>query len=59
MNLCRSTLLVFAVAIAQTHAAIYDDISQLPTHAYDYIIVGGMLPASYHEPKRRTHQQLP
>ena len=43
MNLYRKPLLFLAVVVAQTYAAIYDDVSQLPTYAYDYIIVGGML----------------
>ena len=43
MNLYARSLLLLAVAIVQTHGAIYDDVSQLPTHAYDYIIVGGTL----------------
>ena len=44
MNL---SLLFLAVAIAQTYGAIYDDVSQLPTHTYDYIVVGGTSFAPY------------
>ena len=55
MNLCTKSLLLLVVAIAQTYGAIYDHVSQLPTHEYDYIIVGGTLPAPYHEPNPRTH----
>ena len=54
MNLRSSSLLLLAVAIVQTCGAIYDQVSQLPTHDYDYIIVGGT-PSPYHELKRRTH----
>ena len=51
-------LLFLAVAVAQTRGAIYDQVSQLPTHTYDYIIVGGTLPAPYHERKElmRNHR---
>ena len=55
MNLYTRSLLLLAVAVAQTCGAIYDKVSQLPTHAYDYIIVGGTLPTQYPEPKGRTH----
>jgi len=37
------SLLFLAVAVAQTFGAIYDQVSQLPTHTYDYVIVGGTL----------------
>ena len=51
------SLLLLAVAVAQTHGAIYNDVSQLPTHTYDYVIVGGTLHTPQHGPKRRTHPQ--
>lgn len=44
MNLYTRSLLLLAVAVAQTHAAIYDRVSQLPTSTYDYIIIGGKSP---------------
>ena len=43
MNPHTKSLLLLAIAVAQAHAAIYDHVSQLPTHTYDYIIVGGTL----------------
>ena len=55
MNLYTRSLLLLAVAVAQAYGAIYDKVSQLPTHAYDYIIVGGALPTQCREPKGRTH----
>jgi len=42
MNLCTRSLLFLAVTVAGSYGAIYDQVSQLPTHAYDYIIVGGV-----------------
>lgn len=42
MNLLTKSLILLALAIAQTHGAIYEQVSQLPTDTYDYIIVGGM-----------------
>ena len=51
MNLHTRSLLLLAIAVAQTYGAIYDKVSQLPTHAYDYIIVGGALPTQYPEPE--------
>ena len=54
MNLYTRSLLL-AVAVAQTYGAIYDDVSQLPTRDYDYIIVGGTSWTPYHEQKRRTY----
>ena len=44
MNLYSKSLLLLGVAIAQTYGVIYDQVSQLPTDVYDYIIVGGMFP---------------
>ena len=41
MNLYTRSLLLLAVAATQIHGAIYDHVSQLPTHTFDYIIVGG------------------
>ena len=55
MKQYTKSLLLLAVAVAQAYGAIYNDVSQLPTHEYDYIIVGGTLPRLHHEPKRRTH----
>ena len=37
MKLYTKSLLFFAVT-----GAIYDQVAQLPTHTYDYIIVGGV-----------------
>ena len=51
MNLHTRSLLLLAIAVAQTYGAIYDKVSQLPTHAYDYIIIGGALPTQYPELK--------
>ena len=58
MNLHTGSLLLLAIAVAQTHGAIYDQVSQLPTYAYDYIIVGGTLPTPRREPKGVTHPRL-
>ena len=55
MNLYSRSLLLLAVAIAQTYGAIYDQVSQLPTDVYDYIIVGGSFSISYDQLKERTH----
>ena len=41
MNLPTISLILLALAITQTHGAIYQQVSQLPTYTYDYIIVGG------------------
>lgn len=41
MNLLTKSLILLGLAIAQTHGAIYEQVSQLPTYTYDYIIVGG------------------
>jgi len=43
MGLHTKSLVFLAVAVAQTFGAIYDQVSQLPTHTYDYVIVGGTL----------------
>lgn len=53
MNLHTRSLLLLAVAVAQTYGAIYDQVSQLPTYAYDYVIVGGTSPTSCCEPEGR------
>ena len=57
MNLHTRSLLLLAIAIARTYGSIYEDVSQLPTHTYDYIIVGGMSPTLYHELKERSHSR--
>ena len=44
MNLYSRSLLLLGAAIVQTYGAIYDQVSQLPTDVYDYIIVGGTFP---------------
>ena len=44
MNLYSRSLLLLAVAIVQTYGEIYDQVSQLPTDVYDYIVVGGTFP---------------
>ena len=44
MNPYSKSLLLLGVAIAQTYGAIYEQVSQLPTDVYDYIIVGGTFP---------------
>ena len=41
MGLHTKSLVFLAVAVARTFGAIYDQFSQLPTHTYDYVIVGG------------------
>ena len=38
-----------------TTSTIYDDVSQLSTREYHYIIIGGTLPTLHHGPTRRTH----
>ena len=56
MNLYSRSLLLLAVAIAQTYGEIYDQVSQLPTDVYDYIVVGGSFPILYNvQLKERTH----
>ena len=42
MNLYTKSLLFLAVTVASSYGAIYDQVSQLPTYTYDYIIVGGV-----------------
>ena len=52
MKLRAKSLLLLPVVVAtQTYSAIYDQISQLPTYDYDYIVVGGMLAIPYCEAK--------
>ena len=51
MKLCTRSLLLLPVVVTRTSGAIYDQVSQLPTYAYDYIVVGGTLPVSYFELK--------
>ena len=46
MNLRTKSLLLLAVAVTRTYGMIYDDVSQLPTYDYDYLIVGGTSPLS-------------
>jgi len=41
MNLYARSLLPLAVIVTQAYGAIYNQVSQLPTHTYDYIVVGG------------------
>jgi len=43
------SLLLLPVVVTQTYGAIYDQVSQLPTYAYDYIVVGGRLSIPYCE----------
>ena len=47
------SLLFLATAVVQTYGAIYEDVSQLPTYAYDYIIIGGTSP--YYDQNHRTY----
>jgi len=42
MNLYTKSLLFLVVTAAGSYGAIYDQVSQLPTYTYDYIVVGGM-----------------
>ena len=51
MKLYTTSLLLLPVVVTQTYGAIYDQVSQLPTHTYDYIVVGGTLPILYCELK--------
>ena len=55
MILYTRSLLLLAIAIARTYGSIYEDVSQLPTHTFDYIVVGGTWPTPYHKLKERTH----
>ena len=59
MNLHSRSLLLLGVAIAQTYGAIYDQVSQLPTDVYDYIIVGGTFPHAMNPRNKlnRDHSQ--
>jgi len=43
MGLYTKSLVLLAVAVVQTFGAIYEHASQLPSHTYDYIVVGGTL----------------
>jgi precorrin-4 methylase len=36
------SLLFLAVTTVGSYGAIYDQVTQLPTYTYDYIIVGGV-----------------
>ena len=60
MNLHSRSLLLLAVAIAQTYGAIYDQVSQLPTDVYDYVIVGGTFPHTMNPRNKlnRDHYQV-
>ena len=50
------SLLLLGISIAQSYGAIYDQVSQLPTDVYDYIVVGGSFPILYNvQLKERTH----
>ena len=41
MHLYTRALLFLAVSTVGSYAAIYEQVSQLPTYTFDYIIVGG------------------
>jgi len=47
MNPYARSLLLLAITVPQTYGVIYDQVSQLPTYTYDYIVIGGAFPASY------------
>ena len=50
------SLLLLGIGIAQSYGAIYNQVSQLPTDVYDYIVVGGSFPILYSDQlKERTH----
>jgi len=49
MKLRTRSLLLLPVVLTQTYGTIYDQVSQLPTYAYDYVVVGGALPIPYRE----------
>ena len=57
MHLCMRALLLLPVIATQTYGAVYDQVSQLSSYAYDYIVVGGTLPTPCCELKRGTHPQ--
>ena len=57
MHPCMRALLLLPVIATQTYGAVYDQVSQLPSYAYDYIVVGGTLPRPCCELKRGTHLQ--
>ena len=56
MNLYSRSLLLLGVTIAQTYAAIYNQVSQLPTDVYDYIVVGGTFPTI--QPTKGTNSSV-
>jgi len=49
MKLYTRSLLLLSIVVTRTYGAIYDRVSQLPTYAYDYIVVGGTFPMPYCE----------
>ena len=49
MNRYTGSLLLLAIAVTQTYGVVYDQVSQLPTYTYDYIVIGGTLPAPYYQ----------
>ena len=55
MNLRMRALLLLPVVATQTYGAIYDQVSQLPSYAYDYIVVGGTFPMPCCELKGGAH----
>ena len=59
MKLYSGSLLLFGVVIAQTYGVIYDQVSQLPTDVYDYIVIGGAFfqphTASWRKELSRNH----
>ena len=60
VNLYLRSLFLLGVVIAQTYGAIYDQVSQLPTDVYDYIIVGGKFPHTTNPRNKlnRDHYQV-
>ena len=56
MNLYSRSLLLLAVAIVQIYGEIYDQVSQLPTDVYDYIVVGGTFPTI--QPAKGTNSSV-
>ena len=57
MNLRTRVLLLLLVVVTQTYGKIYDQASQLPSYAYDYIVVGGTFPTPHCELKGGTHSR--
>ena len=51
MKLCTRSLVLLSIVVTRTSGAIYNEVSQLPTYAYDYIIVGGTFFILYGERK--------